>query len=88
MSPDELAQRLVRSGELPSLMAEIVRGKALALVLESAKVTDTTGAPVDLGDLRDDAAELAGATAAESGEDLDHDDHEGHDHGDHAGHDH
>jgi trigger factor len=88
MSPDELAQRLVRSGELPSLMAEIVRGKALALVLESAKVTDTTGAPVDLSDLRDDAAQLAGTTAAESGEDLGEDGHEGHDHGDHEGHDH
>jgi trigger factor len=85
MSPDDLAQRLVRQGQLPNLMAEIVRGKALALVLESAKVTDTNGAPVDLSDLRDDATAAAGVESALS---LDDDDHAGHDHGDHEGHDH
>jgi trigger factor len=54
---DEYAQRLVQSGGLAPLMGEIVRGKALALLLESAQVTDTNGDPVDLSDLRDDATE-------------------------------
>lgn len=82
MEPNELAQRLVRQGQLPALMSEIVRGKALALVLEAATVTDTNGAPVDLSDLRDDAT-----APVESALDLDEHDHEGHDH-DHEGHDH
>jgi trigger factor len=77
MSADDLAQRLVRQGQLSALMAEIVRGKALALVLESAKVVDTNGVPVDLSDLRDDAA-----AAVEASLDLGDDDH------DHEGHDH
>jgi trigger factor len=76
LGPDELAQRLVRQGGLPSLMAEIVRGKALATILEAAKVTDTNGAPVDLSDLRDDAAAMAGVEAPLPPED----EHAGHDH--------
>jgi trigger factor len=78
MEANELAQRLVRQGQLPALMAEIVRGKALALVLESATVTDTNGAPVDLSDLRDDAS--APVESAIDMDEHDHDDHEGHDH--------
>lgn len=54
MNPDELAQRLVQNNQLGALFAEIVRGKALALVLEHAVVTDTAGNPVDLSALRDD----------------------------------
>jgi trigger factor len=79
MEPNELAQRLVRQGQLPALMAEIVRGKALALVLESAKVVDTNGDPVDLSDLRDDATHDV-VEAPLDVHDHDHDDHEGHQH--------
>jgi trigger factor len=78
MDPNQLADRLVQQGQLSALMAEIVRGKALALVLESAKVVDTTGTPVDLSDLRDDA-DLSPAVEAA----LDAEDHEGHEHHDH-----
>ena len=76
LSPDELAQRLVRQGQLPALMAEIVRGKALALILENAVVTDTNGERVDLSLLQDDAPSAAIDAALED----EHDDHEGHDH--------
>ena len=55
-------------------MAEIVRGKALALVMETADVTDTDGAPVDLYDLRDDAS--APVESALDMDEHDHDDHE------------
>ncbi len=75
---NDLAERLVRQGRLGALMAEIVRGKALALVLQSAAVTDTTGAPVDLEDLRDDAIPAGVEAPLDMG---DHDDHAGHDHG-------
>ncbi|HVE75065.1 MAG TPA: trigger factor [Mycobacteriales bacterium] len=54
VSPDDYAQRLVDAGLLPGLLQEIRRGKALAAVLESAKVTDSAGASVDLNALRDD----------------------------------
>jgi trigger factor len=82
VEPDDYAQRLVRSGQLPALMGEILRGKALALLLESAEVTDTNGATVDLSDLRDDAAAATGVEAAlhDHEHDHDHDDHEGHEH--------
>jgi trigger factor len=58
-SPDDYAQQLVQAGELPSLMAEAARSKALALVLESATVTDSSGRPVDLEALREQAAPAA-----------------------------
>jgi trigger factor len=80
MSPDELAQRLVRQGQLPALVSEIARGKALAIVLEQAKVTDTNGAPVDLTQLQDDAPVTGLEAAPDLGDAHDHDDHEGHDH--------
>jgi trigger factor len=35
-------------------MAEVARGKALALVVEKAEVVDTSGRPVDLDRLRED----------------------------------
>jgi trigger factor len=66
---------------VPVLVSEVVRGKALALVLERAKVVDESGRPVDLEALREDAAgdellDVAGvAGVADDGID-----HTGHDH--------
>lgn len=54
-SPDVYAQQVVSSGNLQMLVAEVVRGKALALVLEEAVVTDASGRAVDLEALREDA---------------------------------
>lgn len=54
MSPDAYAQAIVQAGQLPGLVSEVRRGKALAAVMEAATITDTTGAPVDLEALRDD----------------------------------
>jgi trigger factor len=48
---DEYAQELVNSGQLGSLMSEVLRGKALAVVLENATITDVSGRPVDLDSL-------------------------------------
>lgn len=56
ISPDQLAQQLVQAGQLPMLVAEVRRGKALATVLEAATITDSNGAPVDLEALRADGA--------------------------------
>lgn len=54
VSPQDYADRMAKAGNLPALVAEVRRGKALAYVLEQATVTDASGRPVDLGDLRRD----------------------------------
>ena len=54
IAPDEFARQVVDSGNLQMLVSEVVRGKALALVLEEAVVTDVSGRPVDLDAIRED----------------------------------
>ena len=56
MSPDAFAKALVDAGQVGMAMQDIRRAKALALVLESARVVDTTGAVVDLAALDADVA--------------------------------
>ncbi len=48
MSPEQFAQQLAKAGQISSLVAEVARTKALALVLERAKVVDASGRAVDL----------------------------------------
>ncbi|MFE7136048.1 trigger factor [Streptomyces sp. NPDC057638] len=62
MSPDQFAQAVVEGNQVPMLVGEVARGKALALVVESAKVTDTNGDVVDLED-DEDETESAAETA-------------------------
>ncbi|MFN8125548.1 MAG: trigger factor [Candidatus Nanopelagicales bacterium] len=51
MSPDQFAQALVEAGQVPMAVADVRRGKALAVVLEAAVITDTDGNPIDLSQL-------------------------------------
>ncbi|MFJ8144543.1 trigger factor [Streptomyces sp. NPDC096048] len=73
MSPDQFAQAVVEQGQVPLLVGEVARGKALAVVVEKATVKDTNGEIVDLEDEEDEteAAETveAAAESAESGDD-------------------
>ena len=48
MSPDAFAKALVEAGQVPMAMQDIRRAKALALVLEGARVVDADGNEVDL----------------------------------------
>jgi trigger factor len=48
MGPDQFAEMLVQSGQVPMAVQDIRRAKALGVVLESAKVVDTDGNEVDL----------------------------------------
>jgi len=48
VSPDRLAQELSDRGQLGSVAADVLRGKALALIAERAAVTDESGRPVDI----------------------------------------
>lgn len=57
--PNQLAQQIVQSGQLGALVADVRRGKALALVTQNAKITDPAGRAIDLDALRGD---LGGAT--------------------------
>ena len=61
MSPDAFAQALMEAGQVPMAMADIRRAKALAKVLESAKVVDTKGIAVDLSELDSEVAALTGS---------------------------
>ncbi|HEY9408417.1 MAG TPA: trigger factor [Jiangellaceae bacterium] len=63
--PNQLAQRLVQDGSLPSVFADVARGKALAMVVEKANVVDASGRPVELALLREDG------TLAQPGEEDD-----------------
>jgi trigger factor len=79
MGPDQFAQQVVQAGQVPVLVSEVVRGKALALVLERAKVVDESGRPVDLEALREDAPGDQVLDITDDGMD-DGIDHTGHDH--------
>ena len=74
MRADQYAQEVVNSGGLGSLMSELLRGKALAMLLENATITDASGRPVDLDDLTDQFSPPAAPESAES--DLSDDDAE------------
>jgi trigger factor len=63
MSPDQFAQAVVEGGQVPMLVGEVARGKALAVVVEAATVKDTNGEIVDLEDDEDeDESAAAGET--------------------------
>jgi trigger factor len=72
VSPQEFAQQLTQGGNLPALIADVRRSKALATVLERANVTDESGRAVELEHLRlprpEDGAE-AEAAQEQAGQD-------------------
>ncbi|TCO44948.1 trigger factor [Kribbella antiqua] len=68
VSPDQFAQHAVEHNLVPSLVSEVVRGKALAHLVENAKVTDASGNVVELKNLQPDGTYAdadADATQAE-----------------------
>ncbi|QAV71551.1 trigger factor [Salinibacterium sp. UTAS2018] len=48
MEPGEFIQILDKNGQIPAMVAEVARSKALAVVLSKAKVVDTAGKSVDV----------------------------------------
>ena len=75
VSPDRLAQELSERGQLASVAADVLRGKALTLIAERASVTDEAGRPVDV------KAAVAAADAAADDEADDEADETGEDAG-------
>jgi len=71
MDPNEFAKAVDEAGQIPAMVAEVARRKALATVLEKAAVKDTAGNEVDLNELNVELADTTGEAI---------EDHEGHDH--------
>ncbi len=67
MVPNDFIKAISEQGQVPMFVAEVGRRKALSVVLEAAKVTDSKGKAVDLSEFTKSDAEAA-------------DDHAGHDH--------
>ena len=66
--PQEFANHMFEHNHIPELVQEILRGKALATVVESATVKDASGNVVDLKNLRPDGT-IGEPVAEESTED-------------------
>jgi trigger factor len=52
--PQEFANHMFQHNHIPEMVQEILRGKALATIVESASVTDASGNVVELKNLRPD----------------------------------
>ena len=53
-NPQDFVKHMVEHNHIPEMVSEVVRGKALAAIVESAIVTDESGHPVELKNLRPD----------------------------------
>jgi trigger factor len=63
MDPNQFAQAIDQQGQIPAMVQEVARRKALATVLDDAKVTDSAGAEVELDALVPEAEETDEVTA-------------------------
>lgn len=50
MDPSAFAQAIQEAGQVPAMVSEVARRKALAVVLEGATITDASGSRVDLSE--------------------------------------
>ena len=72
MDPNEFVKILSENGQIPSMVGEVARNKALAIILGKVKVVDTDGKPVDLAEFTaiadgDDTDAADEAPTADSG---------------------
>ncbi|WP_285117037.1 trigger factor [Leifsonia sp. fls2-241-R2A-40a] len=70
MDPNEFVKILSENGQIPSMVGEVARNKALAIVLGKVKVVDSNGKPVDLAEftaIADDASDADDTTEAADG---------------------
>ncbi|MHC8608103.1 trigger factor [Paenarthrobacter ureafaciens] len=66
MDPNQFAQIIDQSGQVPMMVSEVRRRKALAVVLGQAEVVDSEGNKVDLTDFVRPAGEVAAEESAEA----------------------
>jgi len=91
IEPPEFIKMLSESGQIPAMIGEVARNKALAAALSKAKIVDTKGKAVDLSDYTSRVLGTADPEGFDTSATADllaaaNDDH-GHDH-DHEGHSH
>jgi trigger factor len=69
-NPQEFMQHMIEHNHIPEMVSEVVRGKALATVVEAASVTDQSGNHVELRNLQPDGtiADPADESAADDAE--------------------
>jgi trigger factor len=80
MRPDEFAQQISQAGQVPALVGEVRRGKALNLVLDAAKVKDESGNEVDVAAINaPDVEDTDGVNPDSFGREVG-DEHYGHKH--------
>ena len=70
MDPNQFAQAIDQQGQIPAIIAEVTRRKALAHVLEDVTITDASGNTIDLDELvpgsdEDEVAETGDAETAD-----------------------
>lgn len=68
MQPQEFVEALQSSNQLPALVGEVARNKALAIALGKVNVVDSNGKPVDLSSLVSIEDEAEGEGEAEAAE--------------------
>jgi trigger factor len=83
MEPNEFVKILSESNQIPAMVAEVARNKALAIVLSKAKIVDTDGKAVDISEFTVLAADDEGDNLLDAPADG-ADEHEGHDHEGHS----
>jgi trigger factor len=71
MEPQQFVQMVDGAGQVPAMVSEVRRRKALAVAMEKATVTDASGNAVDLEELVGGDEDEDGADALESGESAD-----------------
>ena len=71
MAPQEFATQVMQSGNLPALVADVRRNKALAGLLEAAVVTDASGNTVDLSALGSESIATLAADEDDEEPDVD-----------------
>ncbi|WP_159878458.1 trigger factor [Plantibacter sp. T3] len=69
MEPGEFIEALGQQGQIPAMVGEVARNKAIAIALGKAEVVDSNGKPVDLSDfvavVEDEDEDAATETAAD-----------------------
>ena len=87
MEPGEFVKVLDENGQIPGMIGEVARNKALAVVLTQVSVVDSDGRPVDLsafvGPLDSDnivSVDIDDANVVTGAGHADHAEHAGHDH--------
>ncbi|MEO6955113.1 MAG: trigger factor [Antricoccus sp.] len=72
MAPQQFADEIAKAGQVPALVSDVRRNKALELILGDATIKDESGQTLDLGAIQAEAMQALG-NAGQTGETIDAD---------------